>query len=179
MRPALKIIAVVLVLLVVVLYVVPYFAPQNWSWNITYISMDITSGRLRHERYLFGIKIGDRVEETRLSRAYRRLIAEPGEPEWRRVEAECHYVMINYVFQGALTGAQTLTNLLQTGHLSEDAERQAVSTFLALMQKDEDASRAQEYAWSLTEFVNRVAAAPYHITPVEASQLPKPPDRKE
>ena len=69
MRRATTIVLAVVAIVLVLIYVVPLLLPITWAsrYNSRFTSMDIASGRLRHERYLLGIKVSDRLEETRLS----------------------------------------------------------------------------------------------------------------
>jgi len=155
MRTALKVILGIAALVLVVLYIVPYFVPLDWSWNITYISMDITCGRLRHERYLCGIKIGEWVEETPLSRAYRRLIGDPGKPQWRNALSGCSYALINYTHGSSLCAARQLTNGCETGRFSQDAQRQAILNFFDLLQNDDTPARAEQYVYAIQSLPER------------------------
>jgi len=51
--------------------------------RVTIGSVDIMGGRVRYERYVLGVKVGDEVSETELSKAYRELVGEPPPPVWK------------------------------------------------------------------------------------------------
>lgn len=174
MRRATTIVLAVVAIVFVLIYVVPLFLPITWAsrYNSRFTSMDIASGQLRHERYLLGVKVSDRLEETRLSEAYRQLVGNTSPAEWRTVRSDVPGYLINWMHGNSFFASRWLALAFEKGRFSDDAKRQALLTFFRLLQQDDNPDRAEEYALSIWATVND--DPPYRT--IESAALPPPPE---
>jgi len=150
MRTAGYVAVAILTLLFLMGFVVPFFFP--WTpLNCTDESIDITSGRKRVEKHFLYMKVADRIEETPLSGAYRELVGEPGQPDWRRVNTFSPGVSHSphYIYHSALISARQLTEAFGSQRFTDRARKQAVLTFLGLLQSEGNDGKAGDYAWAV------------------------------
>lgn len=144
---ALAALSVVLILApIVVGFLVPWNGINCWTDSI-----DIRSGRYRYERYVWYVKISERIEETGVSDAYRSLVGEPGPPDWRRVNIFSPGVRNSphYLFHGALHACREIERAFGTAAFSDPAKRKAVLAWLSLLQEDGSDFRARDYSRSV------------------------------
>ena len=106
--------------------------------------VDINTGRVRHTRYLLFCKIGDRIEDTWLSRVR---INSNTSPDWRRVNTFSPGVGYSphYRFHGALHQIVTLELADKTVPFNPDARRKVSNTLLALLKNDSSDFDADEF----------------------------------
>ena len=132
-----------------ILFFFPWTAFNCWHENI-----DITCGRYRYQRYLFGLKIVDRVDETPISKLYRKVVGEPSSPVWRRVNtfSPGYHHSPHYVHHGALSAVGCLERAFETAEFSDEAKRIVLTNFFQLLMTDDRDDRAKDYAWKVESF---------------------------
>ena len=116
--------------------------------NATTYSIDVLSGRCRVERYVLGLRVSDRVEETALSRLVARGGSRPADGQWRVAATLGPWSKVSphYSFHGALGAAGELAEALERPCFSAAARQAAANTFLGLLQQDNSDGRAKRYA---------------------------------
>lgn len=116
----------------------------QWSTlNCWHEDVDISTGRVRHTRYLLFCQISDRIEETWLSRNN----SSNSPPDWRRVNTFSPGVdhSPHYRFHGALHQIKTLELADSTIPFAPEAREQVVATLLALWKNSDSDADADDY----------------------------------
>ncbi len=118
-----------------------------WSpLNCSHEDIDVNSGRVRHQRYLLGLRIRKSVEKSSLSRLLADEVA--GQPEyWRRVNTFSPLVghSPHYLYHGAIAQVYKLEMLWDFAHFTPEAKRQTARDVLAFWQKGEGYFLAGDY----------------------------------
>jgi hypothetical protein len=142
----------------------------QWSpLNCWHDDIDINSGRVRRTRFLLYCQIGDRTEETWLSRAYdgpSRL------PDWRRVNTFSPFVHYSplYRYHGAIHQIQMLQLGEELVPFESDARRKAAHGLLTLWQNTGSYTGADRYLQEIEKVVSTLHRNGVSI--VKASDLP-------
>ena len=116
-------------------------SPVYWHEDI-----DINGGRYRYQRFVIGVLIEERVEETALSGLYRKHVAVPGKPVWRRVNTFTPgrpRVSPHHAHHSALHASRRLVESLDWVRFTDSATAEVVVTFLGLLRlwdRDDEAS---------------------------------------
>lgn len=130
----------------------------QWSpLNCWHEEVDINTGRIRHTRYLLFCRIGDRMEDTWLSR----LANKPNNtPDWRRVNTYSpglHHSP-HYQYHGAIHQIKVLEQADAVVPFDPSARRKVADTLLTLWQTtgsylddDEFVERVSQIAFELHE----------------------------
>jgi len=117
----------------------------QWSpLNCWHEEIDLNSGRVRRTSYLLYCQVGDRTEETWLSRARGNSNAPP---DWRRVNTfspGVHYSP-HYRFHGAIHQVNMLEGADDAIPFNPDARRQVADTLLSLWQIGDSYTAADEF----------------------------------
>jgi len=172
-RKSLGLAALLLLVLVSVLFVIPFF----WPWTVVncwHEDLDIRSGRYRYQRFLLGLRVQNRVEETELSTLWREHLGDPGEPEWRRVNtfSPGRGNSPHYVHHSGLHNARKVVLAFDTTSFSDSAKAQALRTFFGLMQEHDRDDEAGNYANALLGLaLERSEASPVRV--VTEEDLPR------
>ncbi len=167
----------VALVLLTLFFVVPLFFP--WTrLNCWHDQIDITCGRYRYQRYLLGVKVAERVEETELSGMYRDLVGEPPEPEWRLVSTRCPWYPYgpHYRYHSALWAVQTLCETFDRAKFSDEAKKAVIVDFLRLLQEDGRDGRAREHVRNVFSFA--LSSEERAATTIDPDELPSPPQRE-
>jgi len=137
--------------------------------NCWHDDIDINSGRVRHTRFLLYCQIGDRTEETWLSRAYD---GPNRPPDWRRVNTFSPFVHYSphYQYHGAIHQVETLQLCDEMVPFESDARRKAALGLLVLWQKTGSYIDANRYLQEIETVVCRHHRDGMSI--VKASDLP-------
>jgi hypothetical protein len=133
----------------------PLFFP--WSpINCWEDSIDIAGGRYRYHRYLFWIPVAERIEDTPLTERYRKLIGEPPDPIWRRVNTFSPGVhhSPHYFHHGSLYAAKKLDAILNANRFTDEARACAIKEFLHRLQTDDDDFKVSDFVMQLRELLN-------------------------
>jgi hypothetical protein len=140
--------------------------------NCWHESVDLTCGRTRYERYLYGVRWIDRVEETTVSQVYRAQVGTPGPPTWRRSLTLSPGVGISphYLHHSGLHDLRRLSQLLRGTGLNAAAETKAVQTYLMILQADDSDERGGRFVKHLEDLVQGRGAFP----PLTAAEIPGP-----
>lgn len=117
----------------------------QWSpLNCWHDDVDITTGRVRHTRYLLFCQIGDRIEDTWISRAAG---ASNALPDWQRVNTFSPGVRYSphYRYHGAINQIQTaeLADAMIT--FDPEARSKVANNLLRLWQNSGSDISADEY----------------------------------
>lgn len=167
MRVVLSVAAALLLLVFVVPFFVPWVRLNGWCKSI-----DVHSGRRRYERFLLGLRVIDRTEETELSQLYRKYLGTPCKPMWRTSDTYSPGVRFEWTspYHNSLSVAETFVHCLREGRFSEDARRCAVVEFIRLLEISGGSS--------MKEFVACVCSlAATHNTedsrPVQIDEVPR------
>jgi hypothetical protein len=158
--------------LAVLAVVVSLLASRAFQWsplNCWHEDIDINSGRVRHTRFLLYCQIGDRTEETWLSRAY----ASPSySPDWRRVNTFSPFVRYSphYRYHGAIHQVEILRRCDELVPFESDARRKAAHRLLVLWQKTGSYFDADRYLQEIETVVSRLHRDGASI--VKANDLP-------
>jgi len=128
----------------------------QWSpLNCWHDDIDINSGRVRHTRFLLYCQVGDRTEETWLSRAY----DGPGQsPDWRRVNTFSPFVHYSphYRYHGAIHQVEMLQLCDEMVPFESDARRKAALGLLVLWQNTGSYFDADRYVQEIETVVSRL-----------------------
>jgi hypothetical protein len=118
-----------------------------WSpLNCTYEDIDINSGRVRHQRYLVGLRIHESIEETSLSRLVAADLGDnPG--EWHRVNTFSPLVMHSphHRYHGAVFQISWLDQMWGSVSFTPAAQRQMAQDVLSLWQSGEGYYPVNDY----------------------------------
>jgi hypothetical protein len=130
--------------------VVPCFVPLESDINCEYRDINIKTGQVRTSRYLWYVKVSERVENTFLSRtlAGKVIDAASGDP-WRRTRsgplAALRGRCILYRFGAAPTQIRTLELLCDMYALTPDEVKEMATQVLSLWQTAGDCSAAGKF----------------------------------
>jgi len=154
--------------------IAPYSAVNCWDYDF-----DIAGGRQRYQRYLLWLRVRSRVEETELSRRYRKCVGELPDPKWRRTSTHSpgSRSSPSYKHDRSWLAAMMLMHTLDVGTFTEQAEGATIRTFLGLLQEDESARRAFHYAEAVRGKMYEQAAK--KLPPIDMNQLPKVEDLRK
>jgi hypothetical protein len=133
-------------LLLVLMLGVLMFDP--WSEvNCWHNSIDVVAGRHRYERYLFWVRVVDRVEDGGATLWYRRLIGEPPEPEWHPVITLSPVIGFSphYVHHHSAGVLRHLEYVLDLPTLTDDARKCVITEFFARLRDETASDSAYEY----------------------------------
>lgn len=177
MKKLFWIFAVVVLLLFVVLFAIPFLWPWT-SLNCWHDDIDITAGRYRYQRYLLYMKTSETIEETKLSKMYREFIGQPPAPQWRRVNtcSPGHRNSPHHAYHGALVAAKILVVGFNGGNFSNEAKKIVLTNFFNLLKTDDNDFRAKEYAVSIANLA--LSKSPEQDTPISAKDLPAVPEKE-
>jgi hypothetical protein len=146
-----KIILIILLILVAVGFGYSIISP--WSeFNCQHDDIDILTARRRCQRYVLFIKLSEKIEETDISKRWKKHFGKYPEPDWRRVNTFPGFGRIvspHYAFHGALAAATMLEKGFQLASFSENAEKKAIRVFLQLLQREKDYHSAGRYCNSI------------------------------
>lgn len=126
-----------------------YSVLNPWSRiNCIHEGIDIRTGRVRFQRYIFFIKVTNHIKKTDISKMWQRCFGEYPDPLWRRVNTFWGFDVggssPHHAYHGALAAARMIEKSLFLASFSEEAQKKAVHTFLQLLQvKDSDKSASQ------------------------------------
>ncbi len=118
--------------------------------NCWHEEVDISSGRLRHTRYLLYCQIGERVEDTWLSRN----ATDAGNPpDWHRVNTFSPGVGYSphYRYHGALAQIEVLESADNAISFEAEARHKVADAVLASWQTTGSDSDAVEYVQEVSE----------------------------
>ena len=120
--------------------------------------VDVTSGRIRYQRTLFGHVIKSRVEETGLSKLFRQSVKTLGKTEWRKVSSFRlgSSRSPHYAHHGAIQDMRYIEEAFATAPFSKEATAKVSQTFFELMQGDDRDSRSGVYAGSILELAHNL-----------------------
>ena len=143
--------------------------PQRNEYNV-----DLTAGRVRFAKYVFGVKVRSEVEETALSKVYREVLGHPPRPVWRRVSArtdDAHgKVRLSEGPYEHMPGyADDLAfELRKAGLFTREAQREAIVKFFSILSKD-----APSQVGPYVEAIERLAAdwGPAANGPINAGHI--------
>ena len=123
---------------------------QSSSINCWHDDIDISTGRVRHTRYLLFCQIGDRTQDTWLSRAHNNC---SHSPVWRRVRTFSPGVGYSphYRFHGAIHQIKTLERADNIIPFDPDARRKVASTLLTLWQNGGSYFNADGFVEKVTQ----------------------------
>jgi len=142
-----KIIFIVFFILVAIAVLPPIINSRS-QFNCEHEDIDILTARRRFQRYIFFIKVNEKIEETGISERWKKHFGRYPEPDWRRVNTFPGFgrrVSPHYVFHGALAAAETLEMGFQLASFSENAEKRTIHVFLQLLQTEKNDRSARRY----------------------------------
>ncbi len=135
---------------------------------------DLAAGRQRHEVRLLGVRVSQSLQDSALTRVYRRLVGAPPEPEWRFCYAYrrsgCNTMIADGSYGGANYYATWLGSALASGPLTDEARRAVVLGFLDLVKHNPRA--AEDYADRVEQLIE--VDHPRDKGPVGVADLPDP-----
>ncbi|HUT59672.1 MAG TPA: hypothetical protein VNA25_17640 [Phycisphaerae bacterium] len=136
--------------------------------------LDIKTGRVRYTRYLLYCKIGDRTEDSVISKALPADLVKSAAPEWHTVNAFSPGVSNSphYGYHGALCDILLIEEAWCTAKFSDAAKRKAAENLLLLWQESGGESPAGEYADAVANLAQKLKAMQ---KPGEVSDLPPLP----
>ncbi|MFH5805983.1 hypothetical protein [Alienimonas sp. DA493] len=126
----------------------------RWSeLNCRHEEVDLNSGRVRHTRFLLYCQVGERIEETWLSRA---VAAPPGPADWRRVNTFSPGAghSPHYQYHSAIHQIDTLALADEILPFTPDARRQVAERLLSSWRTSDD-DETDDYV----DEVGRIASA--------------------
>lgn len=158
-------------------FVVPFFIPST-RLNCETNYIDITCGRSRYDRYLLGIKIISKIEETELSKMYRNLVGERPSPVWRRVTTFSPRLQDSPHYRHHVSGyaARILFEALNRTKFTDEAKRTAIINFFNLLEVDDSYGRAREYAFAISELACKESER--EGSEIRVEQLPDVPEKE-
>ncbi len=142
----------------------------HWSGlNCWHDDIDINSGRVRHTRFILYCQIGDRTEETWLSRACDGSFQSP---DWRRVNTFSPLVHYSphYRYHGAIDQIELLQLCDERIPFESDARRKVGLGILALWQNTSSYHDADQYVHAIETVVSKLHRDGASI--ITASDLP-------
>lgn len=132
----------------VVVLGLPFVAWTPIRFNSKTIYVDIRGGRIRTETYLCWIMLSESVTDSAVTRS----LAATGEAlpaaEWRTALRFPigGSISPNFAFGGALIGMLKIEEALRAANHSPSAQRSICEKFLRLLQENQSAHAAREYA---------------------------------
>ena len=141
----------------------------RWSpLNCRHEDIDINTGRIRHQRFLVGMCVRERFEETPISPQFD---LSNVAPDWRRVNTFSPLVRHSphYRFHSAIHQARELELIWQGTSFTPEAKKQACQDMLQLWQTSQSDYAAEGYIRALSDLAtDRDSDAP----PLTIEELP-------
>jgi len=147
----------------------------TWSpLNCWHNDIDITTGRIRHQRFLLGICVRERVDDSALSRQLPPP-ADDSVTDWKRVTTLSPLVdhSPHYSYHSAIHQTQELGRLWQMSPFTSKAKSQSARDILYLWQHDGNYTPADGYIDALSKIA---LAQDGSAVSIYADQLPRPTD---
>jgi hypothetical protein len=141
-----------------------------WSpLNCSNIDVHISNGRIRYQRYLLGICVGEQIEESLVSRA---LQAGDTSPNWHTAVTVSPLVNYspNHRFGAAPSQIKNIGFIWDAATFTSEAKQRTCQTVVELWQKGEYAGAADDYIESLDMLVRNRRQ---HPQPYTAEELPE------
>lgn len=151
--------------------VIPSVRLNGWTE-----SFDITCGRFRRDRYLFGIKVWEEVRETELTLMYREFVGEPPEPVWHMVDRRpflWRWVYEYSRYGRAAWAAKALALAMGETPFANDAKRAVIVRFFELLRGEDGSHNASDYAYEVCWLAGTRGGGT--SGPVRADELPRLP----
>ena len=140
-----------------------------WSpLNCRHEDIDINSGRIRHQRFLVGICISERIEDSVISRE---LQLAGVTPDWRRANTFSPLVghSPHYIFHSGIHQTREVEMIWQLASFTPAARQKASQQVLRLWQTGQRDKAADAYLNALSALaMDRDPAAP----PITVAELP-------
>ena len=117
----------------------------QWSaLNCRHEDLDINTGRIRHQRFLLGLRVKDRIEESAISRAVQ--VTEVP-PDWRRVNTVSPLVRYSphYRLHGGIAQIRYLEMIWEMGSFTPSERSESARTVLRLWKTSGCVSGADSY----------------------------------
>lgn len=136
--------------------------------------IDIATGRIRHQRYLLGICISERVEDSAISRQLPPPAAN-SLADWKRVNtfSPLVYHSPHYIYHSAIHQSRELELLWQMSSFTSKAKSKSARDVVYLWQQGKSYTLAGRYIDALSKIAlaqNGGAAS------IDVDQLPQPAD---
>jgi hypothetical protein len=151
---------------------VSFLVSGVFSWsplNCWHEDVDIHSGRVRHTRHLLYCQIGERVEDTWLSRNVTKAYHSP---DWRHVNTfspGMHHSP-HYVYHGAINQIETLELVVDAVPFEPEARRKVADSLLTLWQNTGSDFEADDYIEKVAKIVSALHGK--GASSVKASDIP-------
>ena len=143
---------ILIIFLILVAVGFGYSIISPWSeFNCRHEDIGVLTGRRRCQRYVLFIKLNEKVEDTGISKRWKKHFGQYPKPNWVRVNtfggfgAFGGHVSPHYAFHGALSAAAALKKAFQIASFADSAERKVVDLFLQLLQREKDCHSAGCY----------------------------------
>lgn len=141
-----------------------------WSpLNCRHEDIDINTGRIRYQRFLVGICISERIEDSPISR---QLQLAKTTPDWRRVNTFSPLVRHSphYIFHSGIAQTRELEIIWQLAAFTPAAKQHASREVLRLWQSGQYDDAASDFLSALSALaIGRDSSAP----PLSIEDLPK------
>ena len=170
MKSKVTILAVLLVLVVGWVVGLGCYPLVTWSsLNCRHEEIDINTGRIRHQRFLVGICVSERIEESPISReaAIANVV-----PDWRRANtfSPCVGYSPHYIFHSTIVQTRKLELVWQLAAFTPAARKRTAQEVLRLWKTGERADAADGYIQALSALaIDRDDTAP----PIFVEDLPE------
>jgi|GEM_PF-1507176 len=134
-----------------------------WAWSgINYwtYDVDIFSGRIGYTRYLFFVPVGEKIEDSALTRALQPEDYAGTACDWHRVLTLSPGVQHSphYGFHGAIAQIRQLEFVWEMGQFTPAARRATAKRVLEVWQKNKNDSAAGHYIWAVADVAFRSEA---------------------
>lgn len=151
-----KIIVFSVLCLLVLLYVLPFYFPTT-KLNSSTTYVDIECGRCKYERYIFGLKVVDRIEQTEISNLYVNLMGVLPRPRWKKTGVfSPGHSNSPHPYGKVMSSAQTILKCFKLLHFKKLQKRIIITKFFQLLKNNYNAKAADKYAESIASRVMKL-----------------------
>ncbi len=151
-----RILAFLLAMLVLIMLSALLAFPTKCSRQNTFI--DVRTGRMRTERYIFFMKVSDKFSDTDMSVIWKKIYGDYPEGDWRLVNTLNVFgigVSPHYRYHGSLVWQKALVAAFGAARFDLDAERYAINTYFRFLADGDERGIAQRYAMHLLDYSTR------------------------
>jgi len=128
----------------VVLYIVQFIFPSTELW-CGYTDIDISTGRIRHRRYLVFCRVSERIEDSTITRLLPVDLVAAASAEWHRVHSNSPGIIKHHVYGGAISQMRVLEMLWESLDAPIEVRRKMALHILDLWKCGCGYHTAQEY----------------------------------